>query len=68
MYQLPEAMAESTADSLQYDYPILDVVCVNGKPVWRIRGFGMVVHEHCGRRAWEVFRAECASHGLPVPE
>ena len=42
MYQLPEAMVESTADSLQYGYPILDVVCVNGKPVWRIRGFGMV--------------------------
>ena len=48
-------------------YPVLTVAEINGEPWWEIRGHGLCVRERCGHRAWEVFRAECRSRGLPVP-
>jgi hypothetical protein len=55
-------------DTSQYGYPVIQVVCIDGEPIWQITGYGLCVHEHCGQRAWDVFRAQCRSRGLPVPE
>jgi hypothetical protein len=61
-------MAEHPMDTPQYGYPVIQVVCIDGEPIWQITGYGLCVHEHCGQRAWDVFRAQCRSRGLPVPE
>lgn len=48
-------------------YPVIEVVIVNGEPMWQVCGGGVCVRNKAGKRALEMFWAVCQSKGLQVP-
>lgn len=49
-------------------YPILEVVIVDGEPVWQVSGGGITVRAKGGMRALELFWAQCSSKGVEPPQ
>jgi hypothetical protein len=50
------------------EHPIMLVVERNGEPIWEVRGNGVAVHDRCGQRALEVYRLQCLSRGIRLPQ
>ncbi|MEB3275379.1 MAG: hypothetical protein VKM92_00275 [Cyanobacteriota bacterium] len=48
-------------------YPVLEVVAVNGEPIWQVSGGGICARNHSGARALELFDALCRSKGITPP-
>lgn len=48
-------------------YPVMEVVVVDGEPVWQVSGRGMTVRAKGGHQALERYWALCRTNGLPVP-
>lgn len=61
-------MAMAGTGSDQSVYPIIEVVIRDGQPVWQVSGGGITVYAQGGKRALELFWAECASKGLQLPD
>lgn len=49
-------------------YPLIEVVIINGEPIWQVCGGGICVRNRSGSRALELFYAQCQSKGLQVPQ
>lgn len=52
---------------MQQEYPTIEVVPVDGRPVWQVSFSGISVRADSGQRAVELLREACRAKGLPVP-
>lgn len=53
---------------MQQEYPTIEVVPVDGRPVWQVSFSGVSVRADSGQRAVELLREACRAKGLPVPQ
>jgi len=58
---------ESDGSEQSDDVPTVEVISVNGEPLWRVSFGGIAVEERCGHRAMEKLLAICASRGVAMP-
>ena len=49
-------------------YPLIEVVQVNGEPIWQVCGSGICTRHRAGYRALEMFWLQCSSQGLQAPQ
>ena len=49
-------------------YPMIEVVQVNGEPIWQVCGSGICTRHRAGNRALESFWAQCKQQGVEVPQ
>ena len=49
-------------------YPMIEVVQVNGEPIWQVCGSGICTRHKAGSRALESFWAQCSKQGLEAPQ
>jgi hypothetical protein len=49
-------------------YPMIEVVQVNGEPIWQVCGSGICTRHRVGSRALESFWAQCKQQGVELPQ
>jgi hypothetical protein len=57
-----------SAQMQQSVYPMIEVVQVNGEPIWQVCGSGICTRHKAGYRALESFWAQCKQQGVEVPQ
>jgi hypothetical protein len=49
-------------------YPLIEVVTINGEPIWQVCGSGICTRHRAGSRALESFWAQCSKQGIEMPQ
>jgi hypothetical protein len=57
-----------SAQMQQSVYPMIEVVQINGEPIWQVCGSGICTRHRAGYRALEMFWMQCSSQGLQAPQ
>lgn len=58
---------DTTPTADQSEYPTIEVVVRDGRPVWQVSFSGVSVLADSGQRAVELLREACRAKGLPGP-